>query len=300
MPSPATAATHSERPSASRRAHAEKRSPPRRGVAGRTATTAAIRSASSPITTCTLGNVNCAGLTAERTTNSTTRPTVTPIAKPPHRNASNCSSGRGRLSISTVIPMRNGSKLTATAITRRVIHMRAGCQASGCRRARSRSTQMGVGRSMRQTYRAGATARERVKMEAMSASDLSPTSLREAFGHFPAGVIAIAAEVDGIRVGLAASTFVPVSLDPPLVSFCVQNTSETWPKLKPLPSLGISVLGEAHDEAARTLAAKTGDRFAGLETVSRESGAVFVAGTSVWLESAIEQLVPAGDHTIVI
>ena len=134
----------------------------------------------------------------------------------------------------------------------------------------------------------------------MSATDLSPTSLREAFGHFPSGVIAIAAEVDGIRVGLAASTFVPVSLDPPLVSFCVQNTSETWPKLKDLPRLGISVLGESHDEAARTLAAKTGDRFAGLSTVSRESGAVFIEGTSVWVESAIEQLVPAGDHTIVI
>ena len=105
-------------------------------------------------------------------------------------------------------------------------------------------------------------------MELMSPTDLSPTTLREAFGHFPSGVIAIAAEVDGTRVGLAASTFVPVSLDPPLVSFCVQNTSETWPKLKDLPYLGISVLGEAHDDAARTLAAKTGDRFAGLETVS--------------------------------
>ena len=140
----------------------------------------------------------------------------------------------------------------------------------------------------------------RVKMEPMSPTDLSPTTLREAFGHFPSGVIAIAAEVGGTRVGLAASTFVPVSLDPPLVSFCVQNNSETWPKLKDLPYLGISVLGEAHDDAARMLAAKTGDRFAGLETVSRESGAVFVAGTSVWLESAIEQLVPAGDHTIVI
>ncbi len=131
-------------------------------------------------------------------------------------------------------------------------------------------------------------------------ANLEPSSLRDAFGHFPSGVIAIAAEVDGTLVGLAASTFVPVSLEPPLVSFCVQNTSETWPKLKDLPSLGISVLGEAHDEAARTLAAKTGDRFAGLETVSRESGAVFIAGTSVWVESAIEQLVPAGDHTIVI
>jgi flavin reductase (DIM6/NTAB) family NADH-FMN oxidoreductase RutF len=130
--------------------------------------------------------------------------------------------------------------------------------------------------------------------------DLTPLSLREAFGHFPTGVVAIAAQVDGVRVGLAASTFMPVSLDPPLVSFCVQNTSETWPKLKGLPMLGISVLGEAHDAAVRTLAAKTGDRFAGLETVAHESGAVFIKGTSVWLESAIEQLVPAGDHTIVV
>jgi flavin reductase (DIM6/NTAB) family NADH-FMN oxidoreductase RutF len=129
---------------------------------------------------------------------------------------------------------------------------------------------------------------------------LTPEILREAFGHFPAGVIAIAAEVEGVRVGLAASTFVPVSLDPPLVSFCVQNTSETWPKLRDTPTLGISVLGESHDAAARSLAAKTGDRFAGLETVSSQRGAVFVKGTSVWLESVVERLVPAGDHTIVI
>ena len=129
---------------------------------------------------------------------------------------------------------------------------------------------------------------------------LSPASLREAFGHFPSGVIAIAATIDEDRVGMAASTFVPVSLDPPLVAFCVQNTSTTWPKLKDVPSLGISVLGESHGRVARTLAAKTGDRFAALRTKSTDSGAVFVEGTSVWLESSIEQLIPAGDHTIVI
>lgn len=134
----------------------------------------------------------------------------------------------------------------------------------------------------------------------MSNADLSPASLREAFGHFPIGVIAIAAEVQGTRVGLAASTFVPVSLDPPLVSFCVQNTSTTWPKLKDLPALGISVLGKEHDQAARTLAAKTGDRFAGMQTESRDNGALFIHGTSVWLETSIDQLVPAGDHTIVV
>jgi len=136
--------------------------------------------------------------------------------------------------------------------------------------------------------------------EAQAGTNLDPSSLREAFGHFPSGVIAIAAEVDGVRVGLAASTFVPVSLDPPLVSFCVQNSSTTWPRLKDLPYLGISVLGESHDDAARTLAAKTGDRFAGLETASTDTGAVFIHGTSVWLESSIEQSIPAGDHIIVV
>lgn len=129
---------------------------------------------------------------------------------------------------------------------------------------------------------------------------LTPESLREAFGHIPSGVVAIAAEAGGVRIGMAASTFVPVSLEPPLVSFCVQNSSETWPRLAGLPALGISVLGESHHDAARTLAAKTGDRFAGLETVSSSSGAVFVEGTCVWLETAVEHLVPAGDHTIVV
>jgi flavin reductase (DIM6/NTAB) family NADH-FMN oxidoreductase RutF len=129
---------------------------------------------------------------------------------------------------------------------------------------------------------------------------LTPDSLRDAFGYFPTGVVAIAAEVDGVRVGLAASTFVPVSLDPPLVSFCVQNTSTTWPKLSDCPRLGISVLGERHDSAARALAARTGDRFAGLTTVTSAQGAVFIEGTSVWVESSVERSIAAGDHSVVI
>lgn len=134
----------------------------------------------------------------------------------------------------------------------------------------------------------------------MTNTELSPAALREAFGHVPSGVIAVAAQIDGLPIGLAASTFVPVSLDPPLVSFCVQNTSETWPKLQQVRALGISVLSETHGQAARTLAAKTGDRFAGLDTVSSAAGAIFVKGTCVWLESTIEQELPAGDHTIVL
>ncbi len=42
-------------------------------------------------------------------------------------------------------------------------------------------------------------------------------------------------------------------------ALCVQNTSTTWPKLKDVPRLGINVLSESHDEAARKLTARTGD-----------------------------------------
>jgi flavin reductase (DIM6/NTAB) family NADH-FMN oxidoreductase RutF len=129
---------------------------------------------------------------------------------------------------------------------------------------------------------------------------LEPTTLREAFGHVPSGVVAVCAEFAGERIGLAASTFVPVSLDPPLVGFCVQNTSSTWPRLAVVPNLGISVLGEAHDVAARTLASRTGDRFDGLHTETNERGALFIGGASVWLDATITDQVPAGDHTIVV
>jgi len=48
--------------------------------------------------------------------------------------------------------------------------------------------------------------------------DLDPGQLRKAFGIFPTGVVAVAAEVEGRLVGLAASSFTSVSLEPPLVS----------------------------------------------------------------------------------
>jgi flavin reductase (DIM6/NTAB) family NADH-FMN oxidoreductase RutF len=74
--------------------------------------------------------------------------------------------------------------------------------------------------------------------------DLEPTRLRKAFGVFPTGVVAVAAEVDGRLVGLAASSFTSVSRDPPLVSFSIANVSRTWPDLRRAVHLGVTVLAD--------------------------------------------------------
>lgn len=132
-------------------------------------------------------------------------------------------------------------------------------------------------------------------------SQLDPLLIRKAFASFPSGVAALAAVIDGEQVGLVASTFtVGVSLDPPLVLFAVQNNSATWPVLRSAPSIGISVMGEAHDLACRQLASKAGDRFAGIDTEISDSGAIFVNESPIWMDCTVQEEVPAGDHHVVL
>ena len=124
--------------------------------------------------------------------------------------------------------------------------------------------------------------------------------LRDAYGCFPSGVTAICALAGETPVGMAVSSFISVSLDPPLVAICMQNGSETWAKLNTMSHLGVSVLGSGHDAACRQLSAKLGDRFAGITWEASPSGAVFIEGAAVWLECKISQRIVAGDHEIVV
>ncbi|MBS2537360.1 flavin reductase family protein [Catenulispora sp. NF23] len=127
-----------------------------------------------------------------------------------------------------------------------------------------------------------------------------PKELRRVFGAFPSGVTAVAALVDGVPVGLAASSFTSVSLSPALVSVCADVSSTTWPILRTRPRLGISVLGAHQEQACRQLSSKNGERFATLDYRASADGAVFVEGASAWLECQIDSVLPAGDHDIVV
>jgi flavin reductase (DIM6/NTAB) family NADH-FMN oxidoreductase RutF len=124
--------------------------------------------------------------------------------------------------------------------------------------------------------------------------------LRRAFSCFPSGVAAICALVDRRPVGMAASSFTSVSVDPPLVSVCIQNMSETWPVLRAQPRLGLSVLAEGHDAACRQLASKHGDRFAHVEWDAGSDRSIFIRGSSAWMKVSVFKEVPAGDHVIAL
>lgn len=130
--------------------------------------------------------------------------------------------------------------------------------------------------------------------------DLDPLRLRAAFGIFPTGVVAVAAEVDGSIVGLAASSFTSVSLEPPLVSLSIANSSRTWPSLRRASHLGVTVLADHHGQAARQLSGPVATRFSGLDVAASDDGAVTIADGLARFDTTIFREIEAGDHTIVL
>jgi flavin reductase (DIM6/NTAB) family NADH-FMN oxidoreductase RutF len=141
---------------------------------------------------------------------------------------------------------------------------------------------------------------EAVTGEHAGGDELTPQVLRTAFGSFPSGVTAIAAMVGGQPMGMAASSFTSVSLEPPLVSVCVAHTSFTWKALAEAPSIGVSVLAEHHGETARNLAAKGPDKFARVDWSADDGGAVFIHDAALWLRCRIHDSIAVGDHDIVV
>ncbi|MGW0035482.1 flavin reductase family protein [Gordonia sp. NPDC003376] len=125
---------------------------------------------------------------------------------------------------------------------------------------------------------------------------------RSVMAAYPSGVVAICAEVDGIRHALVASSFmVGVSETPPLASVSVQHSSQTWKHINTAAHLGISVLSDEHGELCRRLSS-TADRDHRLRGVDihGDEGAIFVQGAPLWFGCHVHDVVPAGDHDLVL
>jgi flavin reductase (DIM6/NTAB) family NADH-FMN oxidoreductase RutF len=131
---------------------------------------------------------------------------------------------------------------------------------------------------------------------------VDPMHFRTVLGNFATGVVAITA-VDpdaGIPTGLAANSFTSVSLDPPLVAFCVAHTSTSWPRVRAAERYAVNVLAEHQEVVCRQLALKGGEKFRDLGWRPSPSGAPLLEDAVAWLEVSLEAEHPAGDHQIIV
>lgn len=130
---------------------------------------------------------------------------------------------------------------------------------------------------------------------------VAPDPFRMAMRHL-AGAVCVVTTADrsGKRFGLTVTSVTSVSLDPPLVLTCVDARSRSLAPLRASGQFAIHLLSEDQEELARQFAGPSPDRFAGIAYQTSPGGAALLDGVIASLECVVHQIVPAGDHMVVI
>jgi len=123
---------------------------------------------------------------------------------------------------------------------------------------------------------------------------------RQVLGHFATGVTVVTTADDERPAGLAVNSFTSVSLDPPLVAFCVSRTSSTWPRIRRTGAFCVNILAEDQEDLCRAFAGHSPDRFRGVGWRSAPSGAPILVGGLAWLDCTVDVEHDAGDHILVL
>ncbi|KAF1050009.1 MAG: p-hydroxyphenylacetate 3-hydroxylase, reductase component [Xylophilus sp.] len=105
---------------------------------------------------------------------------------------------------------------------------------------------------------------------------------------------------DGRLVGLTASSFNSVSLDPPLVLWSLAHSSSSMPALQAGSHYAINVLAADQRELALQFAARGVDRFAGVAFTEGVAGAPLLAGAAATFECFSRSRYDEGDHVIFV
>jgi len=130
---------------------------------------------------------------------------------------------------------------------------------------------------------------------------VAPDTFRSALASHPAGVVVITALDAQGPLGLTATSFVSISLDPPLVGFAVYVGSRTWQRLRHVRTLVVHMLAEEQHALAARFATRGVDRF-GAETswATLTSGEPLLADVTSWVRCNIVEQVSLGDHFLVV
>lgn len=100
--------------------------------------------------------------------------------------------------------------------------------------------------------------------------------------------------------GLAANSYVSISLEPPLVLVCVQKTTSTYSSLFKSTHLGINIMSNEQRQTVGTFASKGEDKFAELQWHEGPNGSPLIDGSAASIEAEIKERFQAKTHTVFI
>ena len=128
--------------------------------------------------------------------------------------------------------------------------------------------------------------------------------LRRAMANFASGVTIVTATEAGMNYAMTCNSFTSISLAPPLVMVSASQHGRFHDRLLAAGSWAVSVLAAGQGDVARHFANPDRDRLRQFETIDHQisevTGSPMIHGALAWLECRTEQVMAAGDHTIVL
>ena len=103
----------------------------------------------------------------------------------------------------------------------------------------------------------------------------------------------------GVANGFTATSFASVSLEPPLVLFCLAIGSQSLAAFQENPTFAVNILSEDQQELSNRFAQRDGDKFDGLDRLD-SAGSPLLAGCLANLSCEKRDVIPQGDHIIFV
>lgn len=131
---------------------------------------------------------------------------------------------------------------------------------------------------------------------------LDSRSFRKTLGCFASGVTVVTTLTPGAGepVGVTVSAFSSLSLDPPLVLFCLGNSTSSMDAFKAFGHFAINILSERQRDLSIRFASRSADKWQGVPTTTWTSGVPILSGCLANLECSLVNIVDGGDHQIFI
>ena len=130
---------------------------------------------------------------------------------------------------------------------------------------------------------------------------MTPDLFKQIAGHWLTGVAVVTATAaDGELCGMTMSAVTSLSLDPPQFLVCMDKRAKTLAAIAHSKAFCIHFLSEHQRDLSNHFARPGGDRFTGIPYSTGETGAPVLEGVIAFLECRLAELLPGGDHSIVI
>ena len=126
-------------------------------------------------------------------------------------------------------------------------------------------------------------------------------ALRDCLGNFATGVAVITTLGDeGRPLGLTVNSLTSLSLDPPLVLWCLDRQSECTGLFAPGHHFAVNILGAGQELLARRFSTEAEDRFKNVSILDEAAGLPLIKGAVSILECTVNAVEDGGDHLIIV